>query len=545
MSGKGRRQAAQEQFALQLVEVQVAAGSPSNAELHRISLHLVQERPKAQHMVASPPPARALTTTLLSELLNGKSLRLPDWDVVSTFLDACAAYATRRRVPLPKALIDRSLWLHRHAVLRGLLESIPEEESDEAIWPLQLGRLPPQAAHFQDRSQLEDLRRALTGGGMAVLTGAGSVGGPDGPSSAVLSGTGGIGKTQIAARYVRAALTATAGRRSREARTGRRRAFELGVTTGEATADRDATPEGADLVLWANAVDRSSLVADYAEAYHAVNNRPPGSSARDASCRPGGDRAVEDHEQAARLFLQWLANTRHSWLVVLDDVPSPGDLAGLWPPRTPGGRVVVTTRSRDAAWTTDTRKLLGVGLFAPEQSLTYLRRALTHPQRTCTDSDKDIAALASDLGHLPIALAQAAAYLVDSDRAIPRYRELLQHRARTLAQALPAVSGLPDSQTRTVAALWEVSVQRADTQQPSGLARPLLELASVMNSDGIPDHVFTTAAARAFLSASRAPDGAGTASLPHCLQHGTDHGSEIEAEDVEDALRVLHRLSLP
>lgn len=37
------------------------------------------------------------------------------------------------------------------------------------------------------------------------------------------------------------------------------------------------------------------------------------------------------------------------WLIVLDDVTDPADLNGLWPPASPHGRILVTTRRRDAA----------------------------------------------------------------------------------------------------------------------------------------------------------------------------------------------------
>ena len=82
-------------------------------------------------------------------------------------------------------------------------------------------------------------------------------------------------------------------------------------------------------------------------------------------------------------------------------------------------------------------------------------------------------------------LAQAAAHLTDTGRSIARHRDLPADRARLLDQHLPDTPppGLPEQQRRTVAALWEMSIEQADSHRPRGLARPLLELAAVLRPD--------------------------------------------------------------
>jgi hypothetical protein len=56
---------------------------------------------------------------------------------------------------------------------------------------------------------------------------------------------------------------------------------------------------------------------------------------------------------------------------VLDDVADPADLTGLWPPRSVSGRVVITTRRRDAAMASHGQLVL-VGIFTPEEAHAYL-----------------------------------------------------------------------------------------------------------------------------------------------------------------------------
>ncbi|MFD8811159.1 hypothetical protein ACFV23_06650 [Streptomyces sp. NPDC059627] len=169
---------------------------------------------------------------------------------------------------------------------------------------------------------------------------------------------------------------------------------------------------------------------------------------------------------------------RWRWLVVLDDVADPADLNGLWPPASPHGRTLVTTRRKDAALTNEGRRLIEVGLFTEDESVTYLTAALAARDRT--EPAGQLAALAGELGYLPLGLSQAAAYLIDTGMDCAGYRGMLADRATKLADASP--DALPDGQTHTAAAAWAVSVERANSLKPAGLARPLLQLAAFLGA---------------------------------------------------------------
>ncbi|MEU2512124.1 tetratricopeptide repeat protein [Streptomyces syringium] len=305
----------------------------------------------------------------------------------------------------------------------------------------------------------------------------------------VLSGTGGAGKTQLAAHHAR--------------------------TTWEAG--------GTDLLVWVTATDRAAVLSAYAEAAAAVTGT-------DDTRRLGTD----DPERAAAGFLNWAQSTDRRWLIVLDDVADPADLSGLggrlalWPPTHPRGRTVVTTRRRDAALP---GHRVDVGLFTPAESVAYLTAKLAAQDRR--DHPEDIAALTRDLGRLPLALAQAATYLVDLHLSCAEYRTRLADRARTLPDLVPEDSGLPDAHRATVAATWSLSVEHADRLRPRGLARPMLQLIALLDPNGIPTTVLTSPPALAHLSAQHTPG-----------QDGHRPRHPLGTEDAADALRCLHRLSL-
>ncbi|MCH5677276.1 tetratricopeptide repeat protein [Streptomyces gilvus] len=353
---------------------------------------------------------------------------------------------------------------------------------EPARWPHQVGVIPPAARSFQPRAEASRLRAALGGAGQVVL-----------------SGMGGVGKTQLAADYARTAWSDTGD-------------------TG-----------GLDVLVWANAGSRDALVAAYAQAGVELCAADP-----------------HDPERAAQRFVAWLAPKAGGvvcrWLVVIDDLATPGDLYGLRPPHSPTGRTVITTRRRDDALSGDGRRLLPVGLFGEGEAVGYLSTAVRADAYCCADA---LVALAADLGHLPLALSQAAAYINDTRQSVAAYRALLAEGALALATAVPEPDALPDEQAKPLAAAWKLSVDRADTLRPTGLARPLLQLTALLAPDGIPHTVLTSQPALDYLAGHRAAGGGTSRSRRVWRRAPSPEGpGPVQAAEVELALTVLHQLSL-
>jgi tetratricopeptide (TPR) repeat protein len=339
-------------------------------------------------------------------------------------------------------------------------------------WPQRIGVIPSEADNFQHRKAVEDLDAAMADSEAAVIC-------------QVLSGTGGVGKTQLAAHYARHKWSA----------------------------------EQLDLLVWVTAGNRDAIVSAYARA--------------------GKQLAGADDSEpvdAAEEFLTWLETTDRRWLVVLDDLAAPGDLSGLWPPRHSTGRTIVTTRRRDAALFGTGRRLVAVDLFTVEEASNYLTVTLAAHDRR--DDPDQIRSLAKDLGLLPLALAQAAAYVIDRQLGCAQYRQRFADRRRTLAELLPEKGALPDEQRATVAATWSLSIELADQLFPPGLARPMLELTSVLDANGIPITVLTSPPALEYLSSHRTP-------VSTDFQTGSPHVlTQVSTETAREALHCLHRLNL-
>ncbi|PTA47471.1 tetratricopeptide repeat protein [Micromonospora sp. RP3T] len=279
----------------------------------------------------------------------------------------------------------------------------------------------------------------------------------------VLAGMGGVGKTQVAANF----------------------AHQL-------QRDRDI-----DLLVWVAATSRSSVVISYAQAAAEIT------SFEDS-----------DPEQAAARLLAWLASTDKRWLIVLDDLADPADMRGLWPPAAATGSTVVTSRRRDAALLNG-RNLIEVDPFTCDEALAYLEGKLGDAAHRLDEA----AQLVEDLGWLPLALAQAVTYILDQDLTCARYRQRLA--GRRLATLHPHL--LPDDQARSVADTWRLSVDLAGAAT-GGTARILLQIASMLDPNGIPLNLFDTPAVAAY-----------------CEKH---LGRPVDADDTHDAIRTLHRLGL-
>lgn len=167
--------------------------------------------------------------------------------------------------------------------------------------------------------------------------------------------------------------------------------------------------------------------------------------------------------------LQWLA-THDDWLLVLDNVSTPADLSPLLA-RVGGGRIVVTSR-RASGWQDIGRTVILDVLGAEEAAELFAG--------VCgADADDGLGALCAELGYLPLALKQAAAYCAEAGIAPRAYLELL---AAYPAEMFAATAEGGEA-GRTVARVWQVTLDRL---QDTPLAGRILDVLAWWAPEGIP-----------------------------------------------------------
>lgn len=208
-----------------------------------------------------------------------------------------------------------------------------------------------------------------------------------------------------------------------------------------------------DVVWWVRAEEPATLISDFTALADALDL--PERSQRDPAVVVG---AVH----------RWLA-AHGRWLLVFDNVTRPEDVATLLPPGG-GGQVLVT--SRWAAWGEWARPLR-LEVLSRKESVAFLRK------RTGASDKRAVAALAEALGDLPLALAEAAAYIEQTQVGLDAYLRLVQERAVELF-------GLrqPTGAHRRVATVWSLSLERVEQEAPA--AEALLDLCAFLAPEDIP-----------------------------------------------------------
>jgi hypothetical protein len=433
-----------------------------DAEASKIQA-LVDRGARSYFLITNVEGTGNLDTGTIDRLTQALALREKAWSI--------------RITPWWRDNIDAHMSAAPNGIIRSFLRVLPPDqilalsamtEQPQGPRTRQMSPIPPRVVGFQARSEKNALDVAFS-----------ETKRPQEFFSAVVSGLGGVGKTQLTADYAR-------------------RAIKQGDL---------------DLLLWISASSRDAIISAYADAEAEI----AGSTAADAA------------ESTANRFLARLQATTLSWLIVLDDLASPSDLNGLMPPQRSAGRTIITTRRTDAALLGDGHAMIQVGVFSPAESNAFLQKRLAgHP-----DLADDLDGVSVDLGRLPLGLSQAAAFMIDRRMSCSEYRHAFAARDRHLAELFPEADALPDQHAHTVAVTWSLSVEAADQLTPVGLALPLLELASVLDSNGIPASVFTTTAACNWIGHAR-----------HKRNANRQPSYQIDPEAAYQGLHCLRRLSL-
>ena len=237
----------------------------------------------------------------------------------------------------------------------------------------------------------------------------------------VLTGTWGVGKTELAAAYARAKL-----------------------------ADRWR------LIAWVNARDSETLLAGLASVADATGLSVGGSRPSPA--------------EAGQAVRRWLEADGSRRLLVFDDVEDPG-LLRPFVPAAGTSRVLITGAREPMA---ELGASIPVEVFSAEEALALL------DGRTGLADEAGASAVAAELGYLPLALDQAAAVIAGQDGGYAAYLAKL----RALPTGDYLVRGEDEEEHPSPPGVAEavlLSLEAASAADPVGVCTGAMELTAMLS----------------------------------------------------------------
>ncbi|MEM1280061.1 MAG: tetratricopeptide repeat protein [Cyanobacteria bacterium P01_H01_bin.152] len=338
----------------------------------------------------------------------------------------------------------------------GILAAAPSTEAarDEAPWMVPYPRNP----YFTGREGiLAKLHRQLGDRSTAALS-----------QTQAISGLGGIGKTQTAVEY--------------------------------AYRYRDDYR----YVFWVRADTELELTNSYVNIAQTLN-------------LPLKD--AENQDETVQSVRVWLARET-GWLLIFDNSDRPERVQPFLP-REITGHILVTSRAQDLQ-DLGIVQPLAMETLSPAEAVSFLLRRTGKipptplhkggtevtgeaakdfpPSTRGARGDQDrveahpeytaAAELVAELGYLPLALEQAAAYIVTNRVPVAAYlKSYRKQRLKRLEKALPKLGNYPDS----IANTWTLNLKEVQKTAPA--AAVLLNYCAFLHPDAIPFSLFTQGAA--------------------------------------------------
>ena len=216
-------------------------------------------------------------------------------------------------------------------------------------------------------------------------------------------------------------------------------------------------------VLWVRADTETSLASGYRELAEVL-----GLPEKDES----------DSNKVVAAVRRWLGR-EPGYLLILDNADDPALVKPYLPPD-PKGHVLLTSRAHNFD-VLGIRKPIELPVLTPDEALEFLLKR-TGREGPLDPAEQDAArTLAEELGYLPLALEQAAAYMVEHEEAFSVY--LAAYRALRL-KLLDEMGPVAGEYPETVRTTWKRSFDAVAAASPASIA--LLRLSAFFAPDAIP-----------------------------------------------------------
>jgi tetratricopeptide (TPR) repeat protein len=295
----------------------------------------------------------------------------------------------------------------------------------------------------------------------------------------VISGFGGVGKTQTAVEY----------------------------------AYRHRDNYGA--VLWASAA-----------------TEPVASFVNMAKLLDLSEKDARNQDETVHAVKVWLENNT-GWLLVFDNADKPESIKSFLPSK-PKGNILVTSRAQifdmlGVAKPIELRKM------SPEEAITFFFRRTRRDENPA--ERKAATQIADELGGLPLALEQAGAYIAKVQCSFQDYLTSYRKRGLQLLEKSTAVTG---EYPKSVATTWALNFEQVE--RTSKAAADLLRFSAFLNPDRIPLELITLGAVELgpALSAALADVDTDPLVLDEILEPLTQFS--LIHRDIESRTYDIHRL---
>jgi len=220
-------------------------------------------------------------------------------------------------------------------------------------------------------------------------------------------------------------------------------------------------------IFWISAVNQATLRTEFQKIMTLTQPNIP---------------VPDSPDQIANLVHAWLEQ-QSSWLLIFDNLDDINVIEGFLPVNNNRRHTLITTRNPNAEYIPV--QGLEVNLMSGSEATKFFLIRAGFP----LDSESHISEtgkIVKELGYLPLAIEQAAAYTRESKRKIEEYLPLYQASRSSRQHLYNWVPHGPRAYQYSVATTWNISITQIEAESSlGGIASDLLRLCAFLNPDGI------------------------------------------------------------